>query len=98
MLKTTWKTRENKTVNCTGTLASSMRVPYYSAAAMMALVVAAVAQSRGYISSPFQDSPSRQHCSKHNQQRNGQKRPLGARQVGGVADFGTLRSQTVSAV
>ena len=44
----------------TGT-ASSIRVPYYSAAAMMALVVAAVARRRGYISSPFQDSPSRQH-------------------------------------
>ena len=75
----TWKSMENKTVNCTGTAASSIRVPYYSAAAMMALVVAAVARRRGYISSTSQHSPSRQHWSKHNQQRNGQKRPLGAR-------------------
>ena len=52
---------ENKTVNCTGTAASSIRVPYYSAAAMMALVAAAVARRRGYIRLPFQDSPSRQH-------------------------------------
>ena len=52
---------ENKTVNCTGTAASSIRVPYYSAAAMMALVVAAVARRRGYIRLTNQDSPSRQH-------------------------------------
>ena len=52
---------ENKTVNCTSTAASSIRVPYYSAAAMMALVVAAVARRRGYIRLTNQDSPSRQH-------------------------------------
>ena len=57
----TWKTRENKTVNCTAGTASSMRIPYYSAAAMMALVVAAVARRRGYIRLTNQDSPSRQH-------------------------------------
>ena len=70
---------QNTAVNCTGTAASCTGVPYYSAAAMMALVAAAVARRRGYISSISQDSPSRQHWSKHNQQRNGQKRPLGAR-------------------
>ena len=38
-----------------------IRVPYYSAAAMMALVAATVARRGGYISSTFQDSTSRQH-------------------------------------
>ena len=52
---------ENKTVNWYSILASSIRVPYYSAAAMMALVVAAVARRRGYIRLTNQDSPSRQH-------------------------------------
>ena len=42
--------------NCIGTAASSIRVPYYSAAAMMALVVAAVARRRGYITVQIRSS------------------------------------------